>query len=265
MRKILIVDDEEKIREVLVSYLEKEGYATLEAANGTEALKLFNEEAPDLVILDLMLPDVSGETVCQRIRGQSPVPILMLTAKISEGSRIEGFALGADDYVIKPFSPREVVARLKAILRRSHQDLLASRISYRDGELMIDTDRKEVLIRGEAVSLTPAEFKLLLILARHPDRSFSREELIEKAFGVGLCLGGVRNDLFVCCHIHHGHALSFVLVFKRDSVAQSASDQFKPSLRTGLDSIDCVDVGGHDHLGRSDQFLCRPKDCCPFD
>jgi two-component system, OmpR family, response regulator ResD len=184
MRKILIVDDEEKIREVLVSYLEKEGYATLEAANGTEALKLFNEEAPDLVILDLMLPDVSGETVCQRIRGQSPVPILMLTAKISEGSRIEGFALGADDYVIKPFSPREVVARLKAILRRSHQDLLASRISYRDGELMIDTNRKEVFIRGEAVSLTPAEFKLLLILARHPDRSFSREELIEKAFGM---------------------------------------------------------------------------------
>jgi two-component system, OmpR family, response regulator ResD len=107
-----------------------------------------------------------------------------LTAKISEGSRIEGFALGADDYVIKPFSPREVVARLKAILRRSHQDLLASRISYRDGELMIDTNRKEVFIRGEAVSLTPAEFKLLLILARHPDRSFSREELIEKAFGM---------------------------------------------------------------------------------
>ncbi|MFC7440271.1 winged helix-turn-helix domain-containing protein [Laceyella putida] len=131
-----------------------------------------------------MLPDVSGETICQRIREQSPVPILMLTAKVSEGDRIKGLALGADDYVIKPFSPREVVARIKAILRRSSQDLLASRVSYKDGELIIDTAKQEVLKNGEVISLTPAEFKLLLVFARHPDRSFSREELIERAFGI---------------------------------------------------------------------------------
>lgn len=184
MRKILIVDDEEKIREVLASYVEKEGYVALEAANGTEAWNVFNKESPGFVILDLMLPDVSGETICQWIREQSPVPVLMLTAKVSEGDRIKGLALGADDYVIKPFSPREVVARIKAILRRSSLDLLASRISYKDGDLIIDTDRQEVLKNGEIVYLTPAEFKLLLVFARHPNRSFSREELIEKVFGM---------------------------------------------------------------------------------
>src|SRR4051812_32287586 len=118
-RVVLIVDDEEKIREVLISYLHKEGFTTIEAANGKDALKIVRQEALDFVILDLMLPDITGETICQTIRQQSPVPILMLTAKISEVDRIKGLSIGADDYVVKPFSPKEVVARVKTILRRS--------------------------------------------------------------------------------------------------------------------------------------------------
>jgi two-component system, OmpR family, response regulator ResD len=183
LKTILVVDDEQKIREVITSYLQNEGYLTLEAANGKEALELIQEHAIDFVILDLMLPDLSGEKVCQRIREQSPVPILMLTAKVSEEERIQGLSIGADDYVTKPFSPREILARVKAILRRSGQDLLATRMVYNDGDLIIDTDKQIVLKNGGNVHLTPAEYKLLLVLARHPERPFSREELIEKVFG----------------------------------------------------------------------------------
>jgi two-component system response regulator ResD len=183
LKTILVVDDEQKIREVITSYLQNEGYTTLEAANGREALELIQQHSIDFVILDLMLPDLSGKTVCQKIREQSPVPILMLTAKVAEEDRVQGLSLGADDYVIKPFSPRELVARVKAILRRSGQDLLASRMIYHDGDLIIDTVKQSVLKNGEYVHLTPAEYKLLLVLARHPERPFSREELIEKVFG----------------------------------------------------------------------------------
>lgn len=179
----MVVDDEQKIREVITSYLQSEGYTTLEAGNGREALELIQQHSIDFVILDLMLPDLSGETVCQKIREQSPVPILMLTAKVAEEDRVQGLSSGADDYVIKPFSPRELVARVKAILRRSGQDLLASRMIYHDGDLIIDTDKQTVFKHGEYVHLTPAEYKLLLVLARHPERPFSREELIEKVFG----------------------------------------------------------------------------------
>ncbi|WP_028776028.1 response regulator transcription factor [Shimazuella kribbensis] len=182
-RAILIVDDEEKIREVLTSYLSKEGFTILEAANGKEALKVIEQETLDFIILDLMLPDVTGEMICQKTRELSPVPILMLTAKVSERDRIKGLSIGADDYVVKPFSPKEVVARVKAILRRSSHDLLTSRVSFQNGDLVIDMDKQIVLKNGEVVHLTPAEFKLLLVLARHPDRPFSREELIEKVFG----------------------------------------------------------------------------------
>lgn len=182
-RVVLIVDDEAKIREVLASYLQNEGFTTLEASKGTEALEIAQEENLDFIILDLMLPDVSGETICQTIRQYSPVPILMLTAKVSEADRIKGLAIGADDYVIKPFSPKEVVQRVKAILRRSGHDLLASKVSFQNGDLVIDTDNQNVVKKGKEVHLTPAEFKLLLVLARHPNRPFSREELIEKVFG----------------------------------------------------------------------------------
>lgn len=181
MKNVLIVDDEEKIREVIVSYLNKEGYHTREAATGTEALEILRSEPVHLIILDLMLPDLPGEEICQQIRRFSAVPILMLTAKSAEDERIQGLLMGADDYVVKPFSPREVVARVKAILRRSEQDLLAERLAF--GELLIDTGQRKVFRHGQMVNLTPMEYKLLLILARHPHRAFSREELIEKLFG----------------------------------------------------------------------------------
>ncbi|WP_211316593.1 response regulator transcription factor [Desmospora activa] len=183
MKTILIVDDEEKIREVLASYLSHAGYQTLEAATGKEAIEAQRNQSVDLVILDLMLPDRSGEEVCQEIRRQSAVPILMLTAKVEEQHRIEGLSIGADDYVIKPFSPREIVARVQAILRRSGEDLLAERISFQDGELIVDTGAKTVYKQGDPIHLTPIEYRLVQILARNPKRSFSREELVEKLFG----------------------------------------------------------------------------------
>lgn len=183
MRAFLVIEDEQKIRDVIVSYLKNEGYTTWEATTGEEGLKLFEKETIDFVILDLMLPDGPGEVVCQKIREQSPVPVLMLTAKVGEEDRIKGLSLGADDYVIKPFSPRELIARVKAILRRSGQDLLATRVTYNDGDLVIDTETQTVLKQGETVHLTPAEYKLLSVMARHPGRPYSREELVIKAFG----------------------------------------------------------------------------------
>ncbi|SHF00839.1 DNA-binding response regulator, OmpR family, contains REC and winged-helix (wHTH) domain [Seinonella peptonophila] len=197
MRRVLIVDDEKKIREVIASYLQKEGYDVLEAQNGTDALNIAQNETIDLIILDLMLPDVSGEAICQTIRQQSAVPILMLTAKVAEKDRIKGLSIGADDYVIKPFSPREVVARVKAILRRSNHDLLSSRTSYHNGKLTIDMDQQLVYKDGKQVHLTPAEFRLLVVLARHPGRTYTREELIEKVYSFNY----VGDDRIIDQHI----------------------------------------------------------------
>lgn len=192
MKNILIVDDEKKIREVLSSYLVHAGYNTLEAGTGRKALDIHRETTVDLIILDLMLPDLTGEEVCREIRRQSAVPILMLTAKVEERHRLEGLAIGADDYVIKPFSPREVVARVQAILRRSADDLLAERISFHDGDLTVDTRTKTVCKAGQPVHLTPIEYRLIQALARNPGRPFSREELVEKLFGFDYS-GGERT------------------------------------------------------------------------
>lgn len=184
MKTILVVDDEEKIREVVVSYLERSGYKTLEAETGMEALETVRSTALDLVILDLMLPDVTGEEVCQHIRRLSSVPVLMLTAKVALEDRVRGLQLGADDYLVKPFSPREMVERVRAILRRSNeQALLAERISFDDGELVIDSLDNRVLKHEVPINLTPNEYKLLVVLARNPRRIFTREELIEKVLG----------------------------------------------------------------------------------
>ncbi|QKG85280.1 response regulator transcription factor [Kroppenstedtia pulmonis] len=192
MKNILIVDDEIKIREVLSSYLSHAGYNTLEAGTGRKALNIHREVRVDFIILDLMLPDLTGEEVCREIRRQSAVPILMLTAKVEERHRLEGLAIGADDYVIKPFSPREIVARVQAILRRSSDDLLAERISFNDGDLIVDTRAKTVYKSGQPVHLTPIEYRLIHILARDPGRSFLREELVEKLFGFDYS-GGERT------------------------------------------------------------------------
>lgn len=184
MKSILIVDDEAKIRDVLASYLQQAGFRTVEAETGGEALDTLRHKAVDLVILDLLLPDLPGEQVCQTMRKINSVPILTLTAKASEHNRIQGLSIGADDYVTKPFDPREVVARVRAILRRSDDlQLLADHLSFQDGWLEIDSLNYAVSRHGELVSLTPNEYKLLLALAKYPQRRFSREELVEKVLG----------------------------------------------------------------------------------
>ncbi|GAX90217.1 response regulator transcription factor [Effusibacillus lacus] len=180
---ILIVEDEAKIAEVVRDYLQKDGYRVEITENGEQAVNRVLRGGIDLVLLDLMLPGMSGEEVCKRIRACSTVPVIMMTAKTAESDRIEGLSLGADDYVPKPFSPRELVARVKAVLRRtSDHELLADRI-YLPGGIMVDDVSKQVFKHGEVVPLTPTEYKILALLARHPRRTFSRSDLVERILG----------------------------------------------------------------------------------
>jgi DNA-binding response OmpR family regulator len=173
---ILIVEDEKKIADIVRGYLEKEGYRVRHAADGAEALKLLKEEF-DLVILDLMLPDMQGEELCGIIRENSDVPVIMLTARSAEEDRIKGLGIGADDYVVKPFSPRELVARVKAHLRRAGKTK-KKMLSFNRSVLKIDLDNREVLKEGSPVVLTPTEFKILVSLSENPGRVFSREQLV---------------------------------------------------------------------------------------
>lgn len=184
LNKILVVDDEPMIREVVSSYLEKQGYHVFSAETGREALQIFAEQTISFVILDLMLPDLSGEEVCTIIRKQSRVPIIMLTAKTMEDDMLNGLELGADDYITKPFSLKNLYARMQTILRRSSADLkpLAARFSWNHGDLVIDYHRREVHKKGEAVALTPIEWKLLSALTKYPQKVFTREDLIAIAF-----------------------------------------------------------------------------------
>lgn len=184
--KILVVEDEEKILNVIEAYLKKEGYEVFKAQDGMEGLDIFRSVSPHLVILDLMLPGLSGEEICKNIRSTSDVPVIMLTAKINEKSKLQGFSLGADDYVTKPFSPKELVERVRAILRRSYRDKgpLSDILSFNGDELKIDIRRHEVAKNEDLVSLTPNEYKILLLLASNPGQIFSRERLVESAFGV---------------------------------------------------------------------------------
>ena len=185
-RKLLVADDEEMIREAVVSYLESQGYQVFRAENGEEALNILKREPISLVILDLMLPDLPGEEVCVRIRKQSRVPIIMLTAKNVEYDMIHGLDLGADDYITKPFSLKNLSARVQAVLRRSTEDLvpLARQFSWNQGDLVIDYDRKEVRKKGEPVALTAIEWKLLAAFTKYPQKIFTRENLIELVFGL---------------------------------------------------------------------------------
>jgi DNA-binding response OmpR family regulator len=182
---ILVVDDEQKIVEVVKSYLQNAGFSVLCAYNGTQALKLFEQHLPSLVVLDLMLPDISGEEVCVAIRKISPVPIIMLTAKVEEISILEGLRIGADDYMTKPFSPRQLVARVEAVLRRVSAVVvpIVNEISFNNNELVIDILRHEVSRDGEPVFLTPNEFKIVMTMAKYPSKAFTRDELISFALG----------------------------------------------------------------------------------
>lgn len=183
-KKILVVDDEEKIVDVVVSYLKKEGFDVVTAYTGEEALEVFYDEEPDLIVLDLMMPGIDGWGVCKKTRETSQIPIIMLTARSQVDDRVEGLEIGADDYVLKPFSPRELVARIRTILRRTEHINRAADILSFDGEkLKIDTVRHLVFKEGQSLELTQVEFKLLETLAGNPGRVFSREQLIYIALG----------------------------------------------------------------------------------
>lgn len=183
-KKILIVDDEEKIGEVLKDYLSAQGFEVYQAVDGKTALVIFNKISPNLVILDLMLPDISGEELCQIIRRKARTPIIMLTAKISEDEMLNGFDIGADDYITKPFSLKEVSVRVKAVLRRVEVDELSEApVSFAGGYLVIDYKNHVAKVNGGEVSLTPTEFSLLSTLTKSPYKAFSREQLISYALG----------------------------------------------------------------------------------
>ncbi len=181
--KILIVEDEEKIVSVIEAYLNHAGYETLSAGDGKAALEVFEKERPDAVLLDRMLPELPGDEVLKAIRRLSDVPVLMLTAKGSENDVVEGLTLGADGYVIKPFRPRELVARLEALLRRFGPPDAASAVTYNGGDLKVDAVPYQVWRAGREIMLTPNEFKLLTAFIRQPLKVFTREELILCAFG----------------------------------------------------------------------------------
>ena len=181
---ILVVEDERKIRDLVRSYLEREGFLVVTTPSGAEAITLAETTRPELVVLDLRLPDVPGEEVARELRSRSEVPILMLTARSAGEDRIRGFELGADDYVTKPFSPRELVLRVHAILRRGRGEPAAAEpASFGGGELVLDEVQRLAAVRGEPVELTPTEWALLVSLARFPGRVYSRFELINRARG----------------------------------------------------------------------------------
>ena len=182
-RRILVVEDEAQTRSVVEAYLEREGYWVTGAGDGLQALEAFAAHRYDGVVLDLNLPKVPGEEVCQRIRDVSDVPIIMLTAKGAEEERIAGLDLGADDYLVKPFSPRELVARMRALLRRARAESEPQRSRMEYGPLDIDLAGHKVFVDGSEVDLTASEYKLLTTLSRYPGRVYSRMELVEKVLG----------------------------------------------------------------------------------
>ncbi len=184
MHNILIIEDEERVSEILKAYLEKEGYKVYCSAKGLEGIELFKTIDFKLIILDLMLPDISGEEVCKIIRQNSDVHIFMLTAKGGLNDRIEGLNIGADEYLVKPFSPRELIARVNALFRRVNAETEQDSIFFNDGSLIVDYDKRIIRINGEEVPFTPNEFNMLYILIENKGKVLSREQLIDKVFGI---------------------------------------------------------------------------------
>jgi DNA-binding response OmpR family regulator len=180
-KTVLVVDDDVKTVELVKVYLNRDGYGVLTAYDGVEALRVARESNPDLVVLDLMLPDVDGLEVCRTLRHESDVPIIMLTARTTDQDKLTGLDSGADDYVTKPFSPKELAARVRAVLRRLPGERGPAQITH--GELTMNLVRREAWLAGRLLALTDVEFKLLGVLAREPGRVFSRGDLIEKALG----------------------------------------------------------------------------------
>ncbi len=182
-KKILVIDDEQKIVDVVKSYLEHSGYEVYTAFNGNQAMAVFERIDPALIILDLMLPDISGEDICKNIRKKSGVPIIMLTAKVDEEYILKGLEIGADDYILKPFSPRQLVARVAAVLRRASETPAAAASVIELGDIVIDDMKHEVKKKEEIINLTPNEYKILYTMLKYPNKTFTREELITMALG----------------------------------------------------------------------------------
>jgi two-component system alkaline phosphatase synthesis response regulator PhoP len=180
MPRILVVDDEPQIVDLLRSYLQRDGFDVDQAVDGEAALAACARLRPDLIVLDLMLPKLDGREVCRRLRESGQTPIIMLTARDEESDKLLGLELGADDYITKPFSPREVVARVRAVLRRGSRETIEV---VRAGDLVIDLRAHEVTLEGRRVDLTPTEFRLLEILAGHPNQVFTRMQLIDRVQG----------------------------------------------------------------------------------
>lgn len=184
-KTVLVVDDEPKILDVVTSFLQADGYQAISAKNGNVGLKLFDSTRPDLVILDIMLPDIDGVELCRAIRKKSKVPIIMLTARVEEEDTVRCLDLGADDYVTKPFSPRALMGRVRAVMRRYNDDgqLVAEHYSFDKGELEINCVTHEVFTHGNLIPLTPVEFKIVEVMSKNPKRVFSREDLIAAVYG----------------------------------------------------------------------------------
>jgi DNA-binding response OmpR family regulator len=180
--KVLVVDDEPTVREVVVGYLRRDGHEVSEAADGNKALEMLEAETPDLVVLDMMLPGVNGLDILRRVRSTSDIPVIMLTARAEESDRVAGLELGADDYVVKPFSPRELAARVNGVLRRSGARHTTSPQPIEFDGLAIDTLAREVRLAGEIVDMTPKEFDVLAFLANSPRQVFSRAQLLEQVW-----------------------------------------------------------------------------------
>jgi DNA-binding response OmpR family regulator len=187
MTTVLVVDDEPIVRDVVVRYLQRDGFETLEAADGDTARKLIETGSPHLVVLDVMLPGIDGLALCRWIRSRGELPVIMLTARGEEADRIVGLELGADDYVTKPFSPRELAVRVRTVLRRTaHASLPDERLDF--GRLVIDARSREVTVGGERLRLTAKEFDLLFFLATHPRQVFSRDQLMDRVWGYAAAL-----------------------------------------------------------------------------
>jgi DNA-binding response OmpR family regulator len=181
--KILVVDDDKKIVELITLYLKKDGYQVLTAYDGRQAIELTRRRQPDLIVLDLMLPQVDGMDVCRILRAESEVPIIMLTGRSTDNDKLEGLDLGADDYVTKPFNPRELLARIRAVLRRTSGKDEPGPAEIHFGDMVMDFVRHEVRSNSQVINLTPTEFRLLEALVKEPGRAFSRLELLEQVFG----------------------------------------------------------------------------------
>ena len=182
-RRVLVVDDDRKAVAMARAYLERDGFEVLSAHSGPAALEIARRDHPALIVLDLMLPGIDGLDICRLLRHEGNVPIIMLTARATEQDKLEGLELGADDYITKPFSPRELVARVRTVLRRVGEMAEATEEDVRLGPLTVSFRRHEALLDGDAVALTPSEFGVLATLVREPGRAFTRQQLLEKALG----------------------------------------------------------------------------------